>query len=452
MPDLSVPGPQRRHLFVLSALALLAFAPTLRTGFMIDDPFLLAAVAPNPGWSASAVRSDFTQSVYKQGGGFYYRPMLSLMVRGEYGLFGNHPAGYHAVTILFHWANVLLLYVILQRLGISAFVSALTAALFATTPILVDDFLAATGGDAMANFFFWASIYCFLDERPWWGWCLAFPAFFAKESAVMLPFQLALFFSYMRKPRSEYWKVAGLVLPLAVFGWMRMRSVHWPPGMTLPVSVQFTAMAFPKIAFCYLRTLIAPVGLETWPPIVHLSHLWPVYGAGLIVIAWWVSLVPMGRLSAAWYLLGLLPRIPAMIVGNVLMDKWAVISAPAIFLPLATVFAKGMRSRSVTKRLAWCGFAGIVIWWMSLGYLNIRRRGSDEKNYRWTIRHGVRDFASYRLGIILLRQGRAAEAVDVLTALNAWVPGDPDYEHALALALQQAGRAPHRRDGPTGRG
>lgn len=102
---------------LIAALCFAAFWPTLGAGFMIDDPFLLRAARLKPGITVAGVVSDFTENVHKEPGMIYYRPLLGLMVRLEYAAFGSDATGYHAVSLLFHAANAVLLFYLVGTLG-----------------------------------------------------------------------------------------------------------------------------------------------------------------------------------------------------------------------------------------------------------------------------------------------------------------------------------------------
>ena len=53
-------------------------------------------------------------------------------------LFGGHAGAYHAVNVLFHAANTVLLFLLLKRLTGAMWRSALVAALFAFHPLHVE--------------------------------------------------------------------------------------------------------------------------------------------------------------------------------------------------------------------------------------------------------------------------------------------------------------------------
>ena len=86
--------------------------------------------------------------------------------------------------------------------------------------------------------------------------------------------------------------------------------------------------------------------------------------------------------------------------------------------------------------------AAVCLFWAALAHAEVRLRGSDEKNYRWTLRNGPHSFASYRLGLILLQSGRPAQALEVLRPAVKLFAEKPDFQNAYCMALWHNGDQP----------
>jgi len=429
---------------LVAALGLAAFWPTLRGGFMIDDPFLLNAVQAEPGFTLKGLRSDFTHNVHHQAGSLYYRPVLGALTRAEFSLWDARPFGYHAVSLLFHLGSAVLLFYLLSLLEIGTTVPLAAACLFAVNPVIVDDLLAATGGESMANFLMLASLLLFLRGKWLTAWLLSFPVFFAKESNLVLPALLALFLAYKGRLKEELPKVLSLLPGCLLFLWLRHLYVAPAPGLDPATVLRFMIKVFPRAVLHYLRVLLFPFGLETWPPMFQPSSLWPLAAAALAALSA-LLLWPLKRrlavFCAGWFLILMAPRVPAIIVNMTMMDKWVFLAGPAVFVAmLVRLFELRDSASPWLRALPYACLGAALTFWTFTARTNISRRGSDEKNYRWTIRAGPRLFASYRLGLILLSGGRPAEAVEVLEPLAALAPGDPDCQNALSMALWHSGR------------
>src|SRR5882724_1663147 len=179
----------------ICVLAVLIFGSTLRAGFMLDDAFLLPRL--KPAWTLANLRSDLTSNVHDDPSTYLYRPLQKMMVRLQHSLSGESPVGYHAVSLFFHVLNSLLVAQMALALGCPPLAAFWAGSFYAVHPLIVDDLLAATGGESMAIFFVLASLLLLFQPgaRTYvLGLAVYVLALLAKESAVMIPFVLALMF------------------------------------------------------------------------------------------------------------------------------------------------------------------------------------------------------------------------------------------------------------------
>ena len=265
-------------------------------------------------------------------------------------------------------------------------------------------------------------------------------ALFSKESAVIFPFVYGL--AMLARPDLPPKRAVPALLMIVPYGFLRSVHMGRQAAIDFPETVRFLIEAFPKIAWHYVAIFFVPWDLQSWPPITRLSHLWPGYWLlwGLFGWACWKTMARAGLFCIAWILLLLLPKTPALMRNGVMMDHWIFDSALGLLLIPVTL---GRRlwdlDRPWLRRCLGGVLCVVMASWTYLCHDNIRLRGSDELNYRWTLRFGSPDFALYRLGIILMRSGRVPEAVVCLEKLCRQSPGQVDYENALALAYIHAG-------------
>ncbi|MEI7530164.1 MAG: tetratricopeptide repeat protein, partial [Elusimicrobiota bacterium] len=256
---------------------------------------------------------------------------------------------------------------------------------------------------------------------------------------------LLLCLAYQGRLRKEYKKVLALLPVCGLFLVLRHRYVASPADITMLSTLKFMLASFPQVVFHYLRVLLIPWGLETWPPVPPVTPFWPlVLSVGVFVMAG-LFLLPVRRRTTAfcagWFFLMMAPRIPAIMHNQVLMDKWIFTASPAVFVLLLALLMKVWDHPSPYLRaLPRAAVAGMILFWATLAQANVKLRGSDEKNYRWTVRNGPRSFACYRLGVILLREGRVEEAVQVLEPLPGLYPDEPDFQNAYTMALWHSGK------------
>ena len=116
---------------VLIALAaVLCYGRTLGCGWIWDDDFYV--------WNNPTLKSlgGIFDIWFKPLSIPQYYPLVHTTYWLEYRLWGDWPAGYHAVNVLLHAGNAILLWLVLQRLGVPA--AWLGAVLFAVHPVGVE--------------------------------------------------------------------------------------------------------------------------------------------------------------------------------------------------------------------------------------------------------------------------------------------------------------------------
>lgn len=115
---------------VLIAVTWAAFVPALRNGFVWDDDSFLTANAliHSP---AGVGKFWFTAEAPD------YFPLTSTLLWVEWRLWGMRAAGYHLTNLLLHAGSSLLLWRVLQRLGLGARIAWAAALLFAVHPVNV---------------------------------------------------------------------------------------------------------------------------------------------------------------------------------------------------------------------------------------------------------------------------------------------------------------------------
>ena len=121
-------------------MAILAYAPTLRNGFVHDDTFvvvgnrLIGSLRNLP----KIFLTDYwgtTQSFDLSALTKLYRPLVIVSFALNYAVGGLQPLGYHAVNILLHAGVSLAVYGVGVRLFLSRPGATVAAALFAVHPL-----------------------------------------------------------------------------------------------------------------------------------------------------------------------------------------------------------------------------------------------------------------------------------------------------------------------------
>ena len=181
----------------LTVATLTAFWPVILCGFInFDDPqYVSENIHVQHGITLKGIRWAFTTG---HAGNWHPLTWMSHMLDVQ--LFGLHPHMHHVTNLLFHIANTLLLFFVLNRMTKAPWKSALVAALFALHPLHVESVAWISERKDVLSAFFWMltmAAYTYYVERPRLRSYLAVFILFAlglmaKPMLVTLPFVLLL--------------------------------------------------------------------------------------------------------------------------------------------------------------------------------------------------------------------------------------------------------------------
>jgi tetratricopeptide (TPR) repeat protein len=227
----------RRHavpLSVLWCLAALAYANSFRAGLIYDNRFVLMQDSRIRQVTEENVHLILTKDYwYKNSVTSLYRPLTTLSYLFNHAILGNGdaPAGYHAVNLALHAANIALVY-LAGWLVLAEFWPAFAmAALWAVHPVLTESVTNVVGrADLLAAFGVLAGLLCYARSVAavgrqailWQAGVLAAStvAMFSKESGIVI---IAVIFLYdiawlRQTPLSA--RIGGYLaaaLPIAIF-------------------------------------------------------------------------------------------------------------------------------------------------------------------------------------------------------------------------------------------
>lgn len=190
----------KRTLLVCAALVLAVFAAfegVRKNDFVNfdDDKYVTDNLHVQKGLSLTSLAWAFTSSHAKN-----WHPLTWISHIIDYSIFGQFPYGHHLVSVWFHIANALLLFLILRKMTGDLWPSAFVAAFFGLHPLAVESVAwVAERKDVLSTFFAFLTIWAYFGytQRP--GICryLAVVVLFAagllsKPMVVTLPFVLML--------------------------------------------------------------------------------------------------------------------------------------------------------------------------------------------------------------------------------------------------------------------
>ncbi len=192
-------------LFIL-LLVTITYTNSLFNDFVGDDSVLFVSNTFYKSWdnlhrlfergyAFDSSKVDIKSQTDFGSGSVAYRPVDNLTYFIDYWLWGMKPFGFHLTNLLLHLCNVVLVFLLLLRLGVSTYVGCFVALLFGLHPVL-SEAVCAIGyrADLLAAFFVLLSFYTWIiytQHQRMLMYSLSllffFLAVFSKESAIVLP-------------------------------------------------------------------------------------------------------------------------------------------------------------------------------------------------------------------------------------------------------------------------
>lgn len=330
MPELSRKQLTAAICFVLAAVTFALYLPMLWHGFLnYDDPdYILNNPHVKGGLTWSEILWAFEPNAYAAN----WHPLTWISHMMDCQFFGLNPAGHHFMNLLFHTADTLLLFILLNNMTGAIWRSAFVAALFAWHPLHVESVAwASERKDVLSAFFWMLALICYAQhaakEKPkkpeanpplvtchtslnYWLALLFFACgIMSKPMVVTLPFVLLLL-DFWPLRRFNYFPIRRLVIEKIPFFILMAASCL----MTLFVQKQalwssaslplYFRLANALMSYVrYLSKIFFPTNLALIYPY---PHSWPLFMVVLAAIA-------LGTLTCIFVLKP--QRFPYLIVG-----------------------------------------------------------------------------------------------------------------------------------------
>jgi protein O-mannosyl-transferase len=355
--------------FLLGVLTMALYWPIRSHGFTSFDDGLYVTDCPKVQMGLSW---DGICWAFQSFDAVNWHPLTFIVHMIDCDLYGLSPAGHHLTSILFHCANVLLVFLLLRHLTGKFWASAMVSALFAWHPLHVESVVwIAELKDVLSTFFWLLTMLAYVQyvEKPGWISYLSALIFFAlgvmsKPMVVTLPCALLLLdywplqrFSQKKDQKFEFqfakFPTAGLSRILLEKVPFFVLSIV---GCILTVLAQNRAIA-PLEIFPFEPRLINSVisyaryvGSTLWPSDLSLLYPYHVFPGFITCIAigfvvgmtlfsiWQIYNKPYFTVGWFWFLGTLVPAIGIVQVGSQSMaDRYMYI--PSIGLFMLIVFA-----------------------------------------------------------------------------------------------------------------
>lgn len=298
------------HATLIVVLALLTYAGSFRGSWVSDDT---SAIAENPLLRSLAPAN--LRAIATSFDGPNYAPLKVLSLAVDYQLFGANPPGYHAVNLLMHVVNALLIYALLLRLREPAGAALAVAAVWVVHPVQVESVAwISERKNVLSTLFFLLAFLTYLrfSARPRARtYALLFGLFvcalLTKINTIVLP-AVMVAHELVERRRLGARNLAAtvpLLLAGALLAWVNLAGNYshgaaWH-GDDVWVNLRTSSTVVPR----YLQLVFVPLGLSFYYAVpLRASWLDPAVLAGTCtsvgLAAAALVLLACGRRSAFW--------------------------------------------------------------------------------------------------------------------------------------------------------
>ncbi|MFZ3301180.1 MAG: tetratricopeptide repeat protein [Microgenomates group bacterium] len=261
------------QIILIFFVSVLVFSKSLNNGFVWDDEeqiinnVLVHSVA---NWKVFFSGGAFYSGNTTELLGAYYKPLMTLSFSVIYTLFGNNPFYYHLFSIIIHFLNTILVFVLFSRY-FEKNKSLLLSLIFLSHPLYSEVvFYAANFQDLL--FFFFGMI-ALLSNKTVVIYLALLMSLLSKETGIVFvivsPTLKFLEYGYKTIKQNKKLYLILLVAPIFSFlTYLYMRLGIANIGLTnieinplASQNIYIRLMSLPKIIFYYLQNLIYPVNL-----------------------------------------------------------------------------------------------------------------------------------------------------------------------------------------------
>lgn len=357
----------KKAVFLIIILGLVVYSNSLFNGFVWDDEEQI--VNNQVIQSLANLPQIFSGATFSTGGGglsgWFFRPLLTFSYMLNYAIWGQNAFGFHLFQLIFHLANSVLLFKILQILlkdfknKFTLLTSLFISLIFVVHPAITEavSYVAALS-EVMYTFLNLSAFYLLLKSDPLKPKfrnlllvsLLLFLGLLFKESAIIIfPIIIIYLFLYKRSDL-KYWLTAGGVT-LAFYFFMRLVLVQTPirHPQFAPISetpLLFRLMTIPQELFSYLRIVFFPDRLAISQHFVVVNptlfeFFFPLALSllflGLIFFLAWKLKSKLMLLGLSWFILGFLLISNIFPLDMTIAERWLYFPILGLMLVFAAV-------------------------------------------------------------------------------------------------------------------
>ncbi len=455
---------------IVVASTFLAYAATLRFGYIYDDYYLIVYNNSLRSWRFLPVyfSGHLWSFIFPTGKSNAYRPLLLVWLRANFQLFGFHTWGWHLSIVAAHLAVTWLVYRLALRLLRDRWIAAAGALLFGFHPVHVETIAEAAWADQpLSTLFLLAAVLAWWRGRAparkpaWLTASLGFAgaALLCKESGMVLPLLIsALAWIYAPEDdpkgggeisrRAKSALATGAPFWILVLGYivLRVRAMKVFSYVLYAIPWSKALLTLPAVLVLYLRLLIWPVGLSGYYDTFYVSKpgwqdfFWPLVllaGAAVMLALWYRRTRRMApeqaramALAFLWLTLTLIPVLNLRYLpkDEIVHDRYLYLPSVGFCLLVAIGLRQMLDLLPKSYRRAAFVLPAALVFFGLLGFGTIRQSlfWRDEMSLR-TRAHLIAPHnvcATAGLGDILRIEGKYGPAMELYREALA---ADPDH-------------------------
>ncbi|MGD0571712.1 MAG: tetratricopeptide repeat protein [Sedimentisphaerales bacterium] len=451
---------------VLAAATFAAFEGVRSNDFVFydDDKYITGNDEVLRGLSIDSLKWAFTTSY--QGN---WHPLTWMSHLIDSAVFGMKPAGHHLVSVGFHIANVILLFLILKKMTSAVWLSAFVAAVFGLHPLGVESVAwAAERKNVLSSFFAFLTIWTYLwyaqkpGLRRYSAMTILFVAgLLSKSMLVTLPFVLILL---------DYWPIAKF---RDLKGWRWPWRAIFDKTPLMAISAAFCIVTYIVQAKAGAATdmVSLPISLRVGNALTSyvryigkifyptpLAVLYPLDANGYPSWKVILCLVVLLALTTAviierrrhrflltgwfWYLGTLVPVIGLVQVGvQSMADRYMYLPGIGIYIVVAWLTGEISAKSRLPKIVPAVTGTAILLALLMMTRAQVGYWKDSESLFRHTLDVTTNNYIMYKnYGQVLESKGQLDEAIDSFRRALELSPGWEEVHDKLACALQDKSR------------
>ena len=422
--------------------------------FVYDD---LGQIARNPvlaSFHATLVRYclspvAFTNKLHGIGGSTY-RPLFWLSLALDAHVWGlDSAAGFHATNLLLHWADGVLLFVVLRRIRIASMPAAVTVLVWLGLPIN-SEVVAWVSCRAylLCGLFLFAGLlaglkYCSDGRRIFLAgyFVLALAALLSQEEGVLLlPLMLLAAYAAGYELHRFWVRLAGAPLLAGVAYLVVRHFVGGPSAKASPALWSIGSVFWKYVQWTILpihmsmeRSTSTPSNLPTVAAIAAWAAM--LLLAGGAVLVW--KRMPAVALGLLWGLVGLLPFCGVVHIYQGMAERFCYLASAGFALAIASLlleYSRAWKAAAACVLLVWIAWGGwrlrarVLDWCDPVALYRSSLQATPDSQTLWS-----------DLGDAERDRGNLKEAVMAYEHALALRPNDPGTALNLALTLEGSG-------------